>query len=88
MGYLYRPKLRSGKPGRIWWVKYYVNGRPVRESTGTEKETEAKRFLKARGGREAMGQPVLRRAGAPGAAGPARPRSDGHVCGHVGPDGG
>jgi len=23
--------------GRIWWAKYYVNGRPVGESTGTEK---------------------------------------------------
>jgi len=62
MGYLYRPKLRSGKPASIWWVKYYVNGRPIRESTGTEKETEAKRFLKVREGRVAMGQPILRRA--------------------------
>ncbi len=29
MGYLYRPKLRSGEPGRIWWVKYYVNGKII-----------------------------------------------------------
>ncbi len=43
MGYLYRPKLRSGDPGRIWWVKYYVNGRPVRESTGSEKEGQARK---------------------------------------------
>jgi hypothetical protein len=34
----------------------------VRESTGTEKEIEAKRFLKEREGRTAMGQPMLRRA--------------------------
>ena len=66
MGYLYRPKLKGSTKedprfGRIWWVKYYVNGRPIRESTGTEKETEAKRFLKVREGRVAMGQPVLRR---------------------------
>ncbi len=61
MGYLYRPKLKNGKPARIWWVKYYVNGNPIRESTGTERETEAKRFLKVREGRVAMGQPVLRR---------------------------
>ena len=39
MGSLYRP-------GSIWWVKYYRNGRPLRESTGTSKETEARRFLK------------------------------------------
>ena len=61
MGSLYRPKLKSGKPSTIWWVKYYVNGRPVRESTGTEKETEARRFLKEREGRVATGQPILPR---------------------------
>ena len=33
MGYLYRPALKSGGLGRISWCKYYVNGRPVREST-------------------------------------------------------
>ncbi len=62
MGYLYRPKLKSGKLARFWWVKYYVNGRPIRESTGSDKETEARRFLKAKEGRVAIGQPVLRRA--------------------------
>lgn len=61
-GLLYRQKLRSGEPGRIWWVKYYRDGAPIRESTGTEKETEARRFLKARDGRVATGQPILRRA--------------------------
>ena len=48
--------------GNIWWVKYYQNGRPIRESTAITKETEAKRFLKEREGRVATGQPVLRRA--------------------------
>ena len=68
MGYLYRPKLRTkgpdGKPkvGRFWWAKYYVNGVPVRESTGTESEREAGRFLKEREGRVATGQPILPRA--------------------------
>ncbi len=54
MGYLYQR-------GRIWWVKYYVNGRPVRESTGTVKEKKAEQFLKAREGRVATGQPILPR---------------------------
>jgi hypothetical protein len=27
--------------GGIWWVKYYENGRPRRESIGTTKQTEA-----------------------------------------------
>lgn len=55
MGYLYQR-------GRVWWVKYYVNGKPVRESAGTEKETEARRLLKEREGRVATGQPILKRA--------------------------
>jgi integrase len=55
MGALYRR-------GEIWWAKYYENGRPRRESTGTTKETEARRFLKEREGRVATGQPILQRA--------------------------
>lgn len=66
MGYLYRPKLKGSTKedprfGRIWWIKYYVNGNPIRETTGAEKESEARRFLKAREGRVAMGQPTLPR---------------------------
>jgi integrase len=48
--------------GEIWWVKYYENGHPRRESTGTTKETEARRFLKEREGRVATGQPIVQRA--------------------------
>jgi len=55
MGQLY-------KRGSVWWVKYYVNGRPVRESTGTDKEKAAERLLKEREGRVAIGQPILPRA--------------------------
>jgi len=67
MGYLYRPKLKSGRRSEVWWAKYYQNGRPVRESTGVAADTEtppqeAKRFLKTREGRVATGQPILPRA--------------------------
>jgi integrase len=55
MGYLY-------KRGTMWWVKYYANGQPMRESTGTAKRKEAERFLKEREGRSATGQPILKRA--------------------------
>ena len=55
MGHLYQR-------GRIWWIKYYVNGHPVRESTGLDKEKAAERVLKDREGRIATGQPVLPRA--------------------------
>ena len=47
--------------GKVWWVKYYVNGTPIRESTGTESETEAKRFLKAREGKAAAGHTIIPR---------------------------
>jgi integrase len=67
MGYLYRPKLKSGARSSIWWAKYYVNGRAVRESTGVAGDTqnppaEARRFLKEREGRVATGAPILPRA--------------------------
>jgi hypothetical protein len=60
MGMLYRR-------GHVWWVKYYVNGRPTRESTGVAGDTdtapaEARRFLKVREGKGAAGEPMLRGA--------------------------
>ena len=61
MGYLYKQKSRAGTPGRVWWAKYYVDGRPVRESTGAEKEAEAKRFLQLREGAAATGAPIAPR---------------------------
>jgi integrase len=44
--------------GKVWWAKYYANGVPVRESTRTKKESEARRFLKTREGRTASGEPI------------------------------
>src|ERR1700736_3399025 len=55
MGSLYRR-------GQVWWCKYYANGRPVRESTGTTKAKVAEQFLKRREGRVAAGLPTLPRA--------------------------
>jgi integrase len=49
--------------GTIWWCKYYVGGRPVRVSTETTKEKEARDFLRDREGRAVAGEPVLPRAG-------------------------
>lgn len=62
MGYLYQPKLKSGGTGSIYWCKYYVNGRAVRESTGCEKEKEGRAFLKRREGAVANGAPIMPRA--------------------------
>jgi integrase len=57
MGMLYWRKKKL-------WMKYYIPGRssPVRESTGTDQEKEARRILKEREGRAAAGLPLLPRA--------------------------
>ena len=44
--------------GAVWWVKYYRNGRPIRESSGSEKEGDAIQLLKIREGDIAHGLPV------------------------------
>jgi hypothetical protein len=59
VGSLCKQRGRNGRAGRIWWIKYYRNGKPIRESTGTAKETEARRILKEREGRVAAGRPLL-----------------------------
>jgi integrase len=68
MGSVYRPKLKdwrtravSDQRSAVWWCKYYVNGRSIRESTGCEDKEEAKRELKKREGAAATGQPILPR---------------------------
>ena len=58
MGYLYHRKLKSGERSSMFWCKYYQNGRPRRESTGTALEREARDFLKKREGAIAEGRPI------------------------------
>src|SRR6266566_1952078 len=67
MGSLYRPKYKD-KTGEyhessVWWIKYYRDGFPIRESAGTEKESQARNLLKQREGDVARGIPVTPRAG-------------------------
>lgn len=42
--------------GKTWWVKYYHNGKPIRESARTEKKMVAKRLLDKREGEVADGK--------------------------------
>ena len=44
------------KRGQIWWLKYHVHGRPIRESSHSTKETEAKRLLRLCEGKVAEGR--------------------------------
>ena len=38
------------KRGKTFWIKYYRDGKPFYESSGSEKETDAKKLLKSREG--------------------------------------
>jgi integrase len=44
------------KRGKTFWIKYYRNGIPYRESTNSDKESEAKRRLKLREGQITEGR--------------------------------
>jgi integrase len=44
------------KRGNVWWIKYYRNGKPYRESTRSTKEPDAKRLLKRREGEISEGK--------------------------------
>jgi len=46
------------KRGKTWWIKYYRNGRPMRESTGSPKETIARTLLRQREGDVSRGLPI------------------------------
>ncbi|MBS0167347.1 MAG: tyrosine-type recombinase/integrase [Nitrospira sp.] len=60
MGMLYRrskrdPVTRQKVEFGPWWIKFYDNGRPIRESTGTTDKTEARRRLKEKEGKVSEG---------------------------------
>jgi integrase len=66
MGMIFRRKFRDTKTGTVrecatWSVKLYVNGRPVVVSTGSERESDARRLLKKLEGDAARGMPVSAR---------------------------
>ena len=62
MGSLYKRKVRGAngewKELPTWWLKYYQNGRAVRESSRTQSERVAKRMLRVREGDVERGIPV------------------------------
>jgi integrase len=42
------------KRGNVWWIKYHVNGQPIRESSRSTKKMVAKRLLERREGETAQ----------------------------------
>jgi integrase len=51
------------KRGKIWWIKYYRNGRPYEESARSSKEGDARRLLRLREGDIEKGVPVSPKLG-------------------------
>lgn len=58
MGVVYRQKGRSN-----WMLKYYRDGRPIYESSGTDIRDEAKKVLRVREGDIAKGVPITSKTG-------------------------
>ncbi len=50
------------KRNRIWWIKFYQNGKPYRESSRSTRKSDAERLLKLREGAVAKGEPISLRA--------------------------
>jgi len=61
MGNVYQPTLKSGQKCAVWWISYYANGRRIKESTQSEKKSDATQLLKLREGTVAKGEPVMPR---------------------------
>ena len=59
-GSLFQQRRRDGTIAPTWWTKLYVNGRPVRESTGTTEREAAEGVLRDRLTRASQGLPVVR----------------------------
>src|SRR5215212_2536105 len=49
--------------GRVWWIRYYRDGKRHEESSGSSKETDARRLLRLREGDIERGLPVSARIG-------------------------
>ena len=91
MGYCYQKKWNAAdgtvKTSPIWWIKYYRDGKPIRESSESEKESDAKKILKLREGDIVKGLPILPRVTllivGGGHVGQGFPGSDQVYCAHV-----
>lgn len=49
-------KTGDARESNIYWIKYYRNGKPYRDSTKSIKESDAKRLLKKREGEISQGK--------------------------------
>jgi hypothetical protein len=42
--------------GSVWWIKYYRNGKPYRETSGSDNESKARKLLTKRLGEIVLGR--------------------------------
>lgn len=70
MGSVYKQRrkdpLNKGQyieKSKFWWIKYYSNGKIIRESSGTESEKEALKLMHIHEGDAARGVPIIPRVG-------------------------
>lgn len=60
MGSVFRPKYKDKNgeyvESEIWWIKYYRNGKPFRESSGSKRKGNAEKKLKSREGEVVEGR--------------------------------
>ena len=64
MGQIFQPTYKDPKAGEVktvetWYIRYFVNGKRIKESTGSTNRADAVRLLKKRIGEVANGKPVL-----------------------------
>src|SRR5216110_2411322 len=68
MGSVFRPKYKNKdgtvQESQVWWIKYYRDGRPHRESSGSVKVGVARDLLKEREGDSVKGIPITPKMGA------------------------
>src|SRR2546427_11784939 len=64
VGMSYKDAAAAGllRQSEIWWIKYRQNGRTVRESSESEKESQAKKLLRQREGAVVEGRMVIPRS--------------------------
>ena len=67
MGSVFRPKYKNKdgtvQESHVWWIKYYRDGSPHRESSGSEKVGVARDLLKEREGDSVKGIPITPKMG-------------------------
>src|SRR3989442_3570396 len=63
-GWKYRDAKAAGtlRESQTWWLRLWHEGRPLRESTGTDNHAKAREYLRQRKASLAKGEPIVKNA--------------------------